>query len=156
MCAVESLLWYDHVVIIYQSPALKYFKKHEKWAVHNTKEEQANLLTMWVISWNQSSSCNKSMFSRQQKQAKHKSLTHIYYLFCPDNHMGFGSQQRRPCLRRIIRACSNIHGKQWKDSHWHELQGTNIASGCNTTKVLKQDQQWAFYQRNILKPMISC
>lgn len=135
--------------------SIKIFLKHEKRAVHNAKEGQANLLTTWVISWNQSSSCSKPMFCRQQKQAKHKSLTHIHYLLCPDNRMFFGSQQRRLCLRRIIRACSNIHWKQWKGSHWHELQGMNIA-GCNTTKVLKQDLQRAFYQRNILKPMISC
>ena len=104
MYAVESLLWYDHVVIIYQSPALKYFQKHEKQAVHNAKEGRANLLTMWVISWNQSSPCSKPVFCRQQKQAKYKSLAHIHYLLCPDNRMVFGSQQRRPGLRRIIRA----------------------------------------------------
>lgn len=78
------------------------------------KEGQANLLTMWVISWNQSSSCNKPMFWRQQKQAKHKSLTHIHRLLCPDNRMGFGSQRRRMCLRRIIRDCSNIHWNNGK------------------------------------------
>lgn len=132
--------------------SIKIFLKHEKWAVHNVKEGQANLLTMRVISWNQSSSCSKVMFWGQQEQAEHKSLTHTHYLLCPDDHMGLGSQQSTLCLRKIIRASFNIHGKQWKGSRWHGLQGMRISSGCNTTKVLKQDLWRDFCQKNpILK-----
>lgn len=132
--------------------SIKIFLKHEKWAVHNVKEGQENSLTTCVISWNQSSSCSKPMFCGQQKQAEHKSLTHTHNLLCPDNHMGLGSQQSTLCLRRIIRACFNFHGKQWKGSHWHGHQGMRISSGCDTTKVLKQDLQRDFYQKNpILK-----
>lgn len=132
--------------------SIKIFLKHEKWAVHNVKEGQENSLTTWVISWNQSSSCSKPMFCGQQKQAEHKSITHTHNLLCPDNHMGLGSQQSTLCLRRIIRACFNFHGKQWKGSRWHGHQGMRISSDCDTTKVLKQDLQRDFYQKNpILK-----